>query len=97
MVGIKFSNTLSVKIPPMRGPTTDETPKAIPKSDVKIGRLRRGTSGMMTIIPPEKIPADPIPAMARPIMKVVEVGAAPHMADPASKTTIERMYTHFVE
>lgn len=34
---------------------------------------------------PEKIPAEPSPAMARPMIKAVEFGAAPHTADPISK------------
>jgi hypothetical protein len=66
---------------------TDETPKVIPKIEVNIGRLRRGTSGMMIIMPPEKIPADPRPAIARPMMNAVEFGAAPQRVDPV----------HFVE
>src|SRR5277367_2250710 len=89
--------TLSVKVPPMIGPSTDETPKAIPKMEVKIGRLRRGMSGIMIIMPPEKMPADPRPAMARPIMKAVELGAVPQRADPASRITIERRKPHFAE
>lgn len=57
--------------------------------DVKMGRFRRGMSGSMIIMPPAKMPADPRPAMARPIMKAVELGAAPQRADPTSKITIE--------
>jgi hypothetical protein len=63
---------------------------------VKIGHLRRGTSGSIIIIPPEKMLADPRPAMARLIMKVVELGAAPQSADPAAKITIETKNTYFV-
>ncbi len=39
---------------------------------------------------PEKMPAEPRPAMARPTMKAVELGAAPQMAEPVSKIIIER-------
>ena len=81
----------------MIGPSTDDNPKAIPNIEAKIGRLRSGTSGSMTIIPPEKMPAEPRPAIARPMMKVVELGAAPQSADPASKITIESRKTRFVE
>lgn len=59
---------LSVKVPPRKGPRTDDTPKARPKKDVKTGRLRSGTSGMMIMIAPQLIPAAPMPAMARPTM-----------------------------
>jgi hypothetical protein len=38
------------------------------------------------IIAPENTPAIPIPAIARPTMKVVELGAVPHRRDPTSKT-----------
>lgn len=79
------------------GPSTDEIAKAMPKMAVKVGRLRTGISGSNIIIPPEKMPAEPIPAIARPIMKAVELGAAPQRADPASKMTIVIRYTHFVE
>ena len=34
-----------MNVSPIRGPSTDETPKAIPKKEVNIGRLRRGTRG----------------------------------------------------
>ena len=47
---------------------------------------------MMTIAP-EKIPAEPAPAMALPMMNTVELGAAPHIAEPISKTTIADRYT----
>jgi hypothetical protein len=65
----------------MIGPSTDDNPKAIPNIEVKTRRLRRGTSGSMIIIPPEKMPADPRPAMARPIMKGVRLYVAPPFAN----------------
>lgn len=34
---------------------------------------------------PLKIPAEPIPAMARPMMRAVELGATPQMREPTSK------------
>jgi hypothetical protein len=61
----------------MTGPATDATPFAIPKNEVYIGRLRRGTRGSMIVILPVKMPADAIPAIARPAMKAMELGAAP--------------------
>ena len=88
---------LSVNVPPIKGPSTDETPKAIPKKEVNMGRLRRGTSGTMIIMPPQKMPAAPMPAMARPTMKAAELGAAPQRAEPTSKTRMETRNTHLVE
>lgn len=38
---------------------------------------------------PVNMPADARPAMDLPTMKTVEVGAAPHMAEPISKTTMD--------
>jgi hypothetical protein len=46
--------------------------------------------GIMIRRQPEKMPAEPRPAMARPTMKAVELGAAPHIADPISKTIMLR-------
>jgi len=86
-----------VKIPPIRGPSTDDTPKAMPKKAVKVGRLRRGIRGIMIIWPPEKRPDDPRPAIARPMMKATELGAAPQRADPASKMTSDVRKTRLVE
>lgn len=43
---------------------------------------------MMLIDAPVKMPADPNPAMALPRMKAVELGAAPHIAEPISKMRI---------
>lgn len=35
----------------------------------------------MMLMAPEKIPAEPRPAIARPTMKAFELGAAPHTVD----------------
>ena len=45
---------------------------------------------------PEKTPADPKPAMARPRINAVDVGAAPHSADPASKSVMETRKTNLL-
>lgn len=79
------------------GPRTEDIPNATPNMETKRGRLLKGTSGIVIIMPPEKMPADPKPAIARPRMKAVELGAAPHSADPTSKITIESKKTHLVE
>jgi hypothetical protein len=59
-----------------------------------MGLFGSGTVCTMMIIAPEKIPDDPIPAMARPIMKALEFGAAPQMAEPISKSPIVERNTH---
>ena len=45
-------------------------------------------------IAPEKIPDEPVPATARPTMKAVELGAAPHNRDPTSKRQMAQRKTH---
>jgi hypothetical protein len=43
---------------------------------------------------PAKIPAEPIPAIALPTIKAVELGDTPQMRDPSSKIDIEHTYAH---
>ena len=43
---------------------------------------------------PAKIPAEPIPAMARPTIRAVEFGEVAQMRDPSSKIIIEVKYDH---
>lgn len=45
---------------------------------------------------PVKIPDDPKPEIARPIISVVELGAAPDSAEPTSKKKIPERKTHLV-
>jgi len=51
---------------------------------------------MMTRVP-EKMPAEPMPAMARPTIRATEVGAAPQTAEPTSKMKIEIRKTRLME
>jgi hypothetical protein len=50
-----------------------------------VGRCLRGTVTEMIKIAPEKIPAAPTPATARPMMSAVEFGATPQINEPISK------------
>jgi hypothetical protein len=59
-----------------------------PINPVYIGRFTRGTEYATIINAPEKIPALPIPAMARPIIKAMELGAIPQIRLPNSKIAI---------
>lgn len=43
---------------------------------------------------PEYIPDPPIPAMTRPTMRALMVGAAPQIALPTSNSRILKMYSH---
>lgn len=80
---------LLVKAPPTIGPITEDTPKMAPIRPWYIGRLSNGVIGIIMTTTPDMTPAEPIPAIARPIMKALEVGAAPHNAEPVSKRIIE--------
>jgi hypothetical protein len=46
---------------------------------------------------PEKIPAHPRPATARPTMRPILDGVAAQTREPSSKIPIELMKTHFFE
>jgi hypothetical protein len=50
-----------------------------------VGRCLNGTVTEMIKIAPEKIPAAPTPATARPMMRAVELGATPQIKEPTSK------------
>ena len=77
--------TLSVKAPPKSGPATLAMPYMDPMMPVYVGRCRSGTAKEMMRIAPVNMPAAPRPAIARPIIKAVDVGAAPQTAEPTSK------------
>lgn len=64
---------------------TDARPKTIPKMPWNMGLLCSGIMGIMTIIAPVKMPAEPTPAMALPAMSTGELGATPQMSEPISK------------
>lgn len=88
--------TSSVKTPPRSGPMTEDIPKTAPKSPVYKGRLCKGTVMVIIIMTPENTPADPRPAIALPMMKILEDGAAAHSRDPISNTITELRKTHLV-
>jgi hypothetical protein len=76
---------LSVKTPPRRGPATEAIPYMPPMRPEYMGRLARGTEWARMSRAPEKTPADPMPATARPTMRVTEFCATPQMRLPSSK------------
>lgn len=61
---------------------------------VKIGRLCNGTAYATTTKAPVRIPALPHPAMARPIIKVVEFWATAQRRLPISNMTTEWRKVH---
>jgi hypothetical protein len=72
-------------------------PKVDPMRPPYMGRFSSGTIWAIIVVAPEKMPADPIPAMALPTMKLVELGAAPHRADPTSKKKMATRKRFLVE
>ena len=85
-----------VKPPPIRGPITLDTPKIAPNIPQYIGSFSSGASGIMITMTPEKTPAEPHPETARPMMNVVDDGAAPQSTEPASKRTTAAWKTNLL-
>lgn len=67
-----------------------------PMIPVKAGLFARGTDLAMMINAPEKIPAPPIPAIARPTMRARELGLAPQIVEPISNTTNAPIKVHLM-
>jgi hypothetical protein len=88
---------LSVKTPPSRGPATDAIPYIAPIKLVYTGLFTSGTEYATIIRAPEKMPAEPTPATALPMMRTIELGATPQIKLPSSKTPIATKYTHLIE
>lgn len=82
---------------PSNGPTTEAMPYMPPMSPVNVGRLARGTDVAMMRYAPEKTPAEPRPAIARPMMRATLFGATPQMRDPTSKIATAMRNTHLME
>jgi len=51
----------------------------------------------MMVMAPVKMPELPNPLIARPTMSTVELGAAPHIAEPTSKKKIPERKVHLEE
>ncbi len=78
-------------------PAIDAMPYMAPISPVYAGRLCRGTEYAMTIKAPENIPAQPMPAIARPTIRALDVGAIPQTSDPSSKIPMALRKTVLME
>jgi hypothetical protein len=60
-------------------------PYMLPIKPLYMGRFSRATEWARIIRAPEKIPAEPIPATARPMIRVKLLFATPQMRLPNSK------------
>jgi hypothetical protein len=86
-----------VKTPPSRGPAIEAMPYIEPIMPLYIGRLAKGIECATMIKAPEKIPAEPRPAMARPIIRAIEFGAVAHSKLPSSKIAMATRKTVLME
>lgn len=83
-----------VMTPPTNGP------KSIPGADkditsaVRLGRFSKGAMPAMTVRFPIKMPEDPAPATALPMMNTLDDGATPQMRDPNMKRATYTMRHH---
>jgi hypothetical protein len=50
----------------------------------------------MMINAPEKMPAPPMPAIARPTMRATELGLAPQIAEPTSNVARALINVHLI-
>lgn len=80
--------------PPINGPATEAKQLDNPMTPVYIGRLEGSTTKATIMYAPVPMPAHPIPAIARPIMRASELGAAPHSRLPSSNRPIEPRNVH---
>lgn len=83
--------TLETRAPPINGPSAVPKPRVPPIKPVNIGRLIGATTPGIKANVPTRIPEHPRPAIARPMMKATELGAAPQTAEPTMNRTIETM------
>ena len=86
--------TWSVKAPPISGQATDAIPYILPNSAPYFALFSSGTEQAMVTKLPAKIPAEPTPAIARPMINAVEFGAAPQINEPTSKIIMDTEYAH---
>ncbi len=68
-----------------RGPYIEAMAYTLPKYVPYLARLTSGTEHVMVMKLPEKIPAEPKLAMARPTIRAVELGELAHFREPSSK------------
>jgi hypothetical protein len=69
-------------------------PYMLPMKPLYIGRFSKGTLYARMIKAPEKMPADPKPATARPMMSVKLELATPQIKLPSSKMPMATRYVH---
>ena len=75
----------------------DARPNVAPRKPIHLGRFCNGIKSTKITIAPVKVPALPVPAIARPTMKDGEVGEAAQTMEPISKIRMTVMKVHLAE
>ena len=86
----------SVNTPPNSGPTTDDMPNMLDRSDMYNALFLSATEKPTIVIPPENSAAAPAPAMARPTMSITELVAAAQTMEPISNMRRAERYVHLI-
>lgn len=84
-----------VKTPPRIGAIAAAIPNTLETNEIYSGFCFNGTSPPAMASVPEKVPAAPDPATARPRIRMAELGAAAQMMEPISKVAMAATYNHF--
>ena len=87
----------AVKYPLRIGAVIDANPNIALRPPLYLGRDCSGTMMLISMKAPHAIPAPPIPAIARPTMRALEVGAVAQTIDPVSNTATSMKRTDFAE
>ena len=82
---------ISVKTPPRNGPITEAIPNMLVKRPIYLARTLRGIEDATIARAPEKTPAEPSPATARPKMSMIDPVDRAAIKDP---TTQEYQYSN---
>lgn len=78
---------VSENTPPTVGPRSDETLYTLVTRAIPNGLFFSGTDCPKIARLPQSMPAPPAPAIARPMIRTVELGAAAHVTEPTSTRT----------
>lgn len=79
----------------MRGPHTDATENVAPTNPLNMLLFSSGVVFASIMNAPPKMPAEPIPEIARPTMSTIELGAEPQTALPTRYISSEVKKVHF--
>lgn len=80
-----------MRTPPIKGPNVVASPREPERRPRRMGRLAGATRMGTRENAATRSPEQPTPAMARPMMRECELGAAPQTAEPTRKNSIEML------